>query len=139
VALAARLHALEAERAAEKDAQARADLFAKRPDFSEAVRATLATAPLAMLANAVTTWPRASASPGAAAAALTPGVTGGERRSAYVPNLTAEEQAILAQFDKRPSGPKSAAIHGTSFVMPVGITQEEARARVEQLAKELES
>jgi capsid assembly protease len=125
-----------AERAAEKEAAARAQLFAKRPDFSPAQCKTLETVPLATLDDAVKNWPRVQASVGASANATTAGggVAGGERKGAYVPVLTTEQQALLDKTDpfKRGHGPKAAVQHGNVFEMPQ-VTKEQARARLAEL------
>ncbi len=78
---AQRLHALEVERTNEKEAAQRTALLATRPDFSAAVRKSLAGAPLAFLENAVKTWERGSNPSAVAAAALTPGGTRGETQT----------------------------------------------------------
>lgn len=79
----ARLHALEAERAQEKEDGARAKALAGRPDFSEAVRASLASraTPLAFVENACKTWPRVASGVEAAASAQVPGGTRGEHQA----------------------------------------------------------
>lgn len=144
LALAAKVQALEAdaaksklEIAAKEEGIARAALFARRPDFSAEVRATLAHVSIAALTEAVEKWPRASADPKAAANALTPSPTGGEKRAAYVPNLTAEERAILARLEPGPKQSAVAVMQGTQMSMPTGITQEEAAARAAELRKEM--
>lgn len=75
--LARRLHALESERAAEKEETERNALLAKRPDFSPEVRATLAKAPLTQLREAVEKWPKIGSRLGEAAAASQSGGTRG--------------------------------------------------------------
>lgn len=69
LALAARVHRLEAEKAEQADAEARAALLAKRPDFAPEIVATLAKASIAQLEEAVKTWPRIGSKLGQAAAA----------------------------------------------------------------------
>ena len=71
VDLARELHTMKVERAAEKEATERATLLAKRPDFGDEIRKTLAKASVAQLREAVETWPRIpgkAISPAAAAA-----------------------------------------------------------------------
>jgi ClpP class serine protease len=67
VSLTARMHAMEAERAQEKEQVEREKLFAQRPDFSAETKATLAKAPITMLREAVAKWPRIAGGPAAAA------------------------------------------------------------------------
>lgn len=125
----------EADEAAAKIASARAALFAKRPDFSEAVKKTLASVPLAELEDAVKNWPRANASAGAAASAMTPDVSNGEpRKGAYEPKLTAQEQAVIAKLDAKREQPKAAVQRGNVLEMPM-YTREQALARVAELEK----
>lgn len=69
LALAAEVHAMKAERAAEKEEAERGTLLAKRPDFSAEIRATLAKASLEQLREAVEKWPRIGAPPIARGAA----------------------------------------------------------------------
>jgi ClpP class serine protease len=69
LALAARVHRLEAEKAEQADAEKRSALLAKRPDFSPEIVATLAKASIAQLEEAVKTWPRIGSKLGNAAAA----------------------------------------------------------------------
>jgi len=80
IAITRELHAMKAERAAEKEAAQRAQLLATRPDFSDTVRATLAKAPMAVLEDAVKTWPkiasRAAALAGAAGGSMVTGTRG---------------------------------------------------------------
>src|SRR6185437_5372277 len=54
--LTARLHALEVERAQEKEAKAKAALLDTRTDFSPEVRATLESLPLSTIEQAVKNW-----------------------------------------------------------------------------------
>ncbi len=75
VALAKRVHILEAERAAEKESVERNALFAKRPDFSKEIRATLASASLDIVRDAVKNWPRGTTK---AEAVVTPKATRGD-------------------------------------------------------------
>lgn len=75
-ALAAEIHAMKAERAAEKEQAERAELLAKRPDFGPEVRSTLASAPIEKLREAVEKWPRIGGPLARAAAA---GQLGGTR------------------------------------------------------------
>lgn len=101
VAMARRLHDLETERAAEKLAAQRAQLLASRPDFSEATRKTLASAPLSVLEDAVKTWPKI---PGAshaasASASMTPNATRGENQGtdAQTPDTRTGDTDFIAK------------------------------------------
>lgn len=78
VALAQRIHALETERAVEKENVERSALLAKRPDFSAAVRATLQASPLSVVKDACANWARLASPTEAASAALVPGGSRGE-------------------------------------------------------------
>lgn len=68
--LVKRVHALESERAKEREDKARAELLAQRPDFSDQVRKSLASMPLVHVEDAVKNWPVAPGTqmPSAAAA-----------------------------------------------------------------------
>ena len=137
VELARQVMSLTAQLDAERTAKARADLFAKRPDFTAEVRATLETVPLATVKEAVEKWPRASASPTAAAAALTAG--GGEQpvKAEYVPKLTAAEKELLRKAEGRLPTQKAATQQGSTLVMPSSISQADAAARLKELDAEL--
>lgn len=78
ITLAARIHALETERAIEKENVERNALLAKRPDFSAAVRATLLASPLSVVKDACANWARLASPTEAASAALVPGGSRGE-------------------------------------------------------------
>lgn len=108
------LKAQAAERDARDAAKALADeraaLFAKRPDFSEAVRKTLASVPLAVLKEAVEKWPRVSASATSSANAMTAG-GGGERTEVHEP-LTEEQQRILDKVHGSTTGARAAVVRG---------------------------
>jgi ClpP class serine protease len=139
----ARLKAKDAARdAAEAKAKedvARAELFAKRPDFSDAQKATLALVPLAALERAVKEWPRANADPMAAANALTPVVSGGEKKNGFAPNLSPEQRTLLERTDPNATarGPKAARMVGTALEMPaVALSQQDIDARLAELQKE---
>jgi ClpP class serine protease len=130
----------KAERAAEKEAEARAALFARRPDFSEAQRKTLAAVPLEMLKEAVDTWPRVTSTPGAAAAATMPVVAGGERSGGYQPRLSLEEQHLLDKTAApSASSPKAATSRGNVLQMPRAVTPAQALARLKELEGEKEA
>lgn len=99
VALAARVHELEAERAQEKEDAKRAQLLASRPDFSDTVRATLAKAPMPVLEDAVKTWPKIASRAGALGSAAAALAAGGTRGAGQVNEeasaLSAEETAAI--------------------------------------------
>jgi ClpP class serine protease len=122
----------DAQAAADKEAAERAGLLTKRPDFSDAQRKTLASVPVAALREAVETWPRASADAGAAAAAMTAGVSGGERQDAEV-GLTPEQSAIIARLDGNGAGPRAVVIRGTETSVPI-YDRETALARIAEKA-----
>lgn len=75
--LAARVQALESERAEEKLEAKRAALLASRPDFAPEVKAVLACAPLEVVENAVKNFKRIASPTKAASEATTPGGTRG--------------------------------------------------------------
>lgn len=94
LALAAKVHLMEANEARRTDEAAKAALFAKRPDFSDAVRATLAQLPLAAAAQAVETWPLA---PGFAFPVAGAGnVAGTQGKGKTGPQATTEEASLVA-------------------------------------------
>lgn len=96
-----------------REAQARADLLAKRPDFPHAVKATLSKLPLKQVEEAVRTWPKERAI--VVDHNATP-------EAAYVPRLTVEEQSLIDKCEAKPSGQ---------------ITQAQARARLAEIDREL--
>lgn len=125
-----------AAEAAAKDEQARASLFAKRPDVTGAVKQAFAKLPLADLATALEGLPRVSASAGAAAAAMTPDATA-DAAKAYVPKLSAEEQELFDKVDRKTATSKAATTRGTVHAMPMSISREDAIKRRDELAKQL--
>lgn len=135
IALANRVLALEAERASEKEATARAELLAKRPDFSAEVRAAYAKLPIDALRIVVDTSPRVQASPGgvrqqsAAAAAMTPGTQAGVADAAS--HLSPEEQRILSRFDG-PTQVAQARMEGANLMLD-HMSPDAARERMKQL------
>ncbi len=60
LALVARVHALETERALEKEAAERVTLLSSRPDFSAEVKASLSKYPINVVRDAVKTFPKGS-------------------------------------------------------------------------------
>lgn len=140
--LSGKLAERERREAADRDAQARAAIFAKRPDLNDAVRAALETMPTEALAKAVDALPRVSAAPYAAASASVPGVSGGERvqGGANARPLNADEQAVFDRSDpfKRNRGTAKATFQGSEFTMPNRmISAAEAAARTAELEKEM--
>lgn len=135
LALAKQVQTLLAERAQEKEAARRAELFAKRPDFSAEVRKSLAQAPVAVLEDAVKNWPRVNvADPKAAAAsAAVPGATPGET-DGHVPGLRHDEHTLLARLDRRGPQATQAKVVGSSLVLS-NMTPEAAAKRVEEMKK----
>jgi hypothetical protein len=156
LALAARVDSLEAERAArdakektEKETQARAAVFAKRPDIGPQMRASLATMPLMDLEKFVSTLPRVMASMDASTHALLAGgvVTGGERSTGGNPTLarlTRDERATLANVYMQAGPPRGDVVRatrrGSVLEMPMfPPTPEQAKARIKELESELEA
>lgn len=129
---------------AEAETARRTVLFAKRPDFGPEVRAALEKLPIEELEKAVQTFPRVIVSPEAAANAMTPNVTKGERNpssrtGAYQPSLTAKEQEMLDKSDpaKKTQVSNRAEVKGATLQMPKKIlSREEAQARLDELEKE---
>lgn len=119
----------------------RAELFAKRPDFSEAQRKTLASLPIASLEEAVNTWPRVNALPGSSAAAMTPGgTTAGSSAPTPAPRFneyTKEEQEIARVRAQQAVGEKAAAQRGNVLQMPAMMTRADAAARMKELEADL--
>lgn len=141
LAMAAELQALKAQMAERdaREAQAKAqaerdELLAKRPDFSEAVRKTLASVSIAELKEAVEKWPRVNAGPHSSAAAMTAGgsVSGGEREGDD-PTLTPEQRAIADRLDGKERGPRAAVTRGNETSVPI-YDVETARARLAEIA-----
>jgi ClpP class serine protease len=142
LSLAGEVAALKAKDAARDaaDAKAKADaelqtLFSKRPDLSDSQRAILGKIPLAEAKALVESWPRVAASPGSASAAQLARGTGGEKRQAYEPRLSAEETALLARLDAPTQEPTRAFTRGTTTYTPF-VTPEQAKARLAELDKE---
>jgi signal peptide peptidase SppA len=150
LALATEVAALRAKDAARDAAEAKAKadaelaaLFAKRPDLSEAQRKALAAVPFEQAKALVDSWPRVTASPGSSAASMTPGVSGGERRSgaSYEPRLTVEEQALLDASDPNRRSAASAGrgvMEGTQFHVPI-YSPEGAKKRLAEIKAEREA
>lgn len=113
-------------------------LLAQRPDFSAEVRKSLAKASIAVVEDAVKSWPRVVASagsattPSAAAAAATPGATPGKADNAQ--KMSAEEQAILDRWTHKP-GAAQAKMEGASLVLE-HMTHAAAAERMKQLQSE---
>jgi len=132
LASARELQTLKAQNAAKEESQARAALFAQRPDFDANVKATLSLVPLADLKKAVETWPR-STNPLAAAASVT-GTQGArdEDRKAS-PEV---EQYINERMGLAPSGNAKASTHEClTTVFNPEMSQEAAAARLAELTK----
>lgn len=140
------LKAKEADRArlelARADADKRVAILAKRPDLGPAALSALRYVPTDKLEEEVGKFARVTALPGAAAAAMTPEVTGGERLSSMRPAraLSPQEQEVFdrtSPFARRMHVPRAAMI-GNEFTMPARIlTHAEAAARVAELEKEI--
>lgn len=97
VALAAKVHSLEAKLAAKDEAEERKRLLASRPDFSKEVIAVLQKAPMKTLREAVETWPRvpAKTNPAAAAQANVKPTRGEGQNDGRAARLPPEEKAKL--------------------------------------------
>jgi ClpP class serine protease len=143
VTMARELQELKAANAARAETEAkakldadRATLFAKRPDFSDAQRKTLASLTLADLKDAVDNWPRVNVAAGAAAAAMTPGGTRADDKRAPISHMhecTPEEQQILAKLNTTTPTGTRASMRGNALQMPAMMTQADAAARVKEL------
>lgn len=136
LALTRRVHELEAKDAAREEAQARADLLAKRPDFSPAVRATLAKLPLDQVREAVEKWEKIPGTPlSASAAATTPGGTRGAGQAGDPTNAVPQEEVDLID---RKMGLKvqGAGIKHEGRNLELGmLTPEAAQSRLAELQK----
>lgn len=137
--LAARVQALEASIAAEREASERKTLLASRPDFPKDVKATLAGASLDFVRKACTTWPRIATSAETAAQALTPAATQGAGHvNRGASQMVGEETE--AEFIARKMGfntGKHNGIKAENHSLSLGfMTKEEARAHVAKLEKE---
>lgn len=132
LALAKRVQELEARDAKRVEDARRAELFSKRPDFSAEVRKSLALAPLAVLEDAVKSWPRVSASPMAAAAASQPAATPGEKDGAR-PGIQPELQSVLDRFDRGRPQVTQAKVEGTSLVLDSNMSAEMASKRLAEM------
>lgn len=133
LALAKRVHALEAERAAEKDATARAQLLAQRPDWSSEVQKTFASLPISVLEDAVKTWPRVHVDPRAAARASMPGTIPGKMDGAR-PHLNSNEMALLDRMDRRPLAASSLRVEGSSLIFDPMSSEAAAKRMAEMIA-----
>jgi flagellar biosynthesis GTPase FlhF len=108
LALATELQQIKAERAAEKAAalakeaaEARAAIFAKRPDIGATQREALSGLPNDQIEKVLATWPRVQAAPGSSVAALGAG-SNREERVGYQARMSEEEQAIYASTNRAP-------------------------------------
>lgn len=117
--LNAKIAARDAADAQAKTEARRNALFAKRPDLTDTQRKALAAIPIEQAEALVETWPRVAADPQAAAHAMTPGVTGGERVDSFDPGLTAEQRSILARVQGAPAAAATSVQEGASFSVPI--------------------
>lgn len=135
--LAARVHALEVERATEKLNAERTKLLASRPDFGAEARRTLARASLDIVRDAVKNWPRIVASPEATVAALTPAATRGDTQTSepdHSGSFIGEETE--AEYIARRMGQAQAStgVTRTRNAMTLGfMTHDQARKRLAEL------
>lgn len=149
VALAERIHKLEAERAAEKRAaQAkaaatkiateRAALLATRPDFGAQVRETLASASLDVVKRAVETWPRVDPT-GAALEAYVPNATRGDTQKSpgEMPRgaFAKTEAEYIAERMAGPSGKGVGIVRGDKDLTLGFMTKGQARAALSKESK----
>jgi ClpP class serine protease len=132
--LAEQVHALRAEIDQQKEATARAALLAKRPDFSNEVRNTLAMSPMAVLEAAVKNWPRVNVSPMASANADTPGAVPGRTDNA-LPGIRADQQALLDRMGKKGAQASQARIEGSTLVLE-NMTPEAAAKRLSEMVQQ---
>ena len=99
--LTSRLHAMEVERATEKETRAKAALLDTRKDFSPEVRSTLEALPLATVEKAVKEWKRAPGSH--AAASMTMPTVIGDSQGDVSSHLPSDQQAAIEKaFGRRP-------------------------------------
>jgi ClpP class serine protease len=133
IELAAQLHAVQAKLAAKEEDEARAALFAQRPDFSAEVRKTLATASLKVLKNAVDTWPRVAASALSSASAQTAQATQGRPEKGADPTLRPDQQALLDRVYGSASKATGPTQRGTEFQLTYS-DPAVARARLAEYA-----
>ena len=128
---AARVASEQATAVAKAEAQ-KTTLLASRPDFSDALRATLAKLPLADIQAAVKDLPRVHAGPRAAAAAtLTPPTRGAEATVATAV-LSERQQSVLDGLRRKPR--TASAEHGSDGSLTLHLlTPEAAQARLEEL------
>jgi capsid assembly protease len=110
--------ARDAADAARAEAEKRSAMMGKRPDLSPAQAAVLAYVPLDKLQAHLDALPRVNASPGSSAAAMTPGIAGGERREGHE-TLTTEQQALLDRVQRNTAQAKAGELHGTEFSVPI--------------------
>lgn len=92
--LTRKVHALEAERDAEKDKHARDKLLAQRPDFSPEIKASLAKVSLSQVEEAVKTWPKLASKLGAAAAGARATGTRGLNESREITEIEPSPQSV---------------------------------------------
>jgi ClpP class serine protease len=138
LALAARVQALEAERATEKEQAKRDKLLASRPDFSTEVVTSLRAAPMAMLEEAVRKWPRVPGKhfPTAAAANAGASPTRGKTQVSTAVAELEDEEASAIDAKMGFAKPK-AGIVKTERALELGfMTPEQASKRASELAKE---
>lgn len=139
--LASKIHALEAQIAADKMATERTKLLASRPDFSEEVRATLEASPLSVVKNAVATWKRIASPTDAAASALTPGATRGNTQTGDLDPGASKvaHQETEAELVARKMGFASPAdgqiVHQGRHMTLNPMTPEQVVARLAELGK----
>lgn len=125
---------VNAKLAARDEADARRDLMAKRPDFDEKMVASLAKMPLAMVKEAVETWPRVG--PVKLRAVSLPVGTQGETQG-NDPSDTGLDPSERARIAKAFGG--VVPVQASSYVGGVQelgyVTPEQAKARLEEIRK----
>lgn len=125
------------------DGHKREAILAKRPDLTEALRATLSYVPTDKLETELAKFPRARATVSASVRAMSATGSGGERGddpATAIRPLSAEEQDLFDKTNpfKRKSETVKASLQGGEFVMPARVlSSAEAAARAAEIEKEM--
>jgi signal peptide peptidase SppA len=136
IALATRLQALEAERAAEREAAERASLLASRPDWLPETRACIEGMPLEQVRQAVKNLPKGPLTAQSLAAAAQPGVrpTVGVGHPQPVVAKSETELMAIAMGVAKPDVSNAITFDGVTQSV-TALTREEARAYLEARSK----
>ncbi len=130
LSLTKELHAMKAAASQAAEATARAALIASRPDFSDAVRATLAQVPLAQVKEACETWPRVQH--GTPVAALSATGTSGKKSEDDGLALDVEQERALARAFGTDIKHRGVSNEGHSMTLGY-MTPAEAQARLDKM------